>query len=270
MRYTLLPALLLLAAGAAAQTTRTVQDAQLWPEVQGELTLRNGDYLLLSLHGERAVGDAYYNRRLGLDGRRATLAYEHFVSENWSFGGTVRLESNGPAYLIPEVLLRHRSLVLKGFTLGQRLGVERQIPLDKYVGGSGPASQTWGRLRLDVERLYALGGRADGLALRPRLSYEAATHLRLQKASGDPDERGIQYTSLRGEVGVRVSPALDFTPWFAYRTTYGVSLPQYDASGNQVSGGNYNYVFPTVGLDLRFTLLPTGFTRKVSQLPTQH
>ena len=270
MRHLLLPALLLLAASAAAQTTRTVQDAQLWPEVQGELTLRSGDYLLLSLHGERATGDGYYNRRLGLDSRRATVAYEHFFGEHWSLGGTVRLESNGLSYLVPEVLLRHRSLVFKGFTLGQRLSVERQISLDSYQGGSSPASETWGRLRVDVERLYPLGGSADGLALRPRLSYEATTHLRLQQASGDPDERTIQYTSLRGEVGVRVSPAFDLTPWFAYRTLYGIGLPQYDANGMQVRGGKYNYVFPTVGLDLRLTLLPTGFTRKVSQLPTQH
>ena len=37
----------LLARPAAAQTRRSVQDLQLWGNLQGELALKNGDYLLL-------------------------------------------------------------------------------------------------------------------------------------------------------------------------------------------------------------------------------
>lgn len=255
---------------------RSIQPLQLWPELQAELALRNGDYLLLSLRGQRTVGDdgGYAPRRLGFDTRRVALAYEHFWNARWSWGGTARYESrSGSGYdlLVPELLLRHRSLLFGGLTFGQRLSAERQTPVNSnFSGGSGPEGQYWGRLRVDVERFFFLGDAATGLALRPRLSYEASTHLRFQKASNDVDERTVQYTSLRAEVGVRISSTLDFTPWFAYQTNYLKSLVFTDVNGLPVSGGKVNAVYPTVGLDLRFTLLPTGTKADRQQLPTQH
>ena len=257
-------------------THRYVQATQLWPQVQGEFVLDNGDYLLLALRGQRVLDNqSTSGRSLGFDTRQALVGYEHFGSPNWSYGATARLVGVGsgqPAAFVPEVLGRHRSGIFGGLTFGQRLSVERTFsggatqPLD-----GGPDGQFWGRLRVDVERLLYLGGdQATGLALRPRLSYEAATHLRLQKADTDPDERTVQYTALRGEVGVRLSPGIDLTPWFAYQTRYLQTLPQYDAKGNPTTGGKLNLVYPTVGFDLRFTLLPAGFKGERQQLPTQH
>ncbi|WP_151087282.1 hypothetical protein [Hymenobacter baengnokdamensis] len=261
----------------ANATLRSVQAAQLWPELQGELALRNGDYLLLALRGEYDT-DAAAARRLGFSARRVTLGYEHFWNSNWSWGATARYESGSSLnqryydIIAPELLVRHRSPVFGGFTFGQRLSLERQLPFNSPTyGGSGPAGQNWTRLRVDIERLYPLtSDAAAGLALRPRLSYEASTHLRLQKAEGDLNERTIQYTSLRAEVGVRMSPHLDLTPWFAYQTIYFLSEPQYDKNNMQVSGGKDNNVYPTVGLEVRFTLLPTGGKPTRQQLPTQH
>jgi hypothetical protein len=274
MRYLVLP-LLLSAFGAAAQTTRSVQPAQLWPELQGEVALRNGDYVLLALRGERSTQDGYVgSRRLGFDANRLTVGYEHFWSNTWSWGATARLQSyiGGQQIFVPELLLRHRSLVLGGFTFGQRLSVERTFPNSNgYLGGSGPDGQYWGRLRVDIERLYQVSSNtATGLALRPRISYEASTHLRFQKAANDAEERTIQFSSLRGEVGVRLSPNIDFTPWFAYQTSYLETLPQYDINHVQTSGGKLNLVSPTVGLDVRFTLIPSGAKAERQQLPTQH
>lgn len=255
---------------------RSIQPLQLWPELQAELALRNGDYLLLTLRGQRTTDDGggYAPRRLGFDTRRVALAYEHFWNARWSWGGTARYESrSGSGYdlLVPELLLRHRSLILGGLTFGQRLSAERQTPINtNYLGGSGPDGQYWGRLRVDVERFFFLGDAATGLALRPRLSYEASTHLRFQKASNDAQERTIQYTSLRGEVGLRISPTIDLTPWFAYQTNYLKSLVFTDINGLPVSGGKVNAVYPTVGLDLRFTVLSAGGKADRQQLPTQH
>ena len=260
---------------------RSVQSLELWPELQGELALRNGDYLLLALRGERSTYDYSIapKRPLGFDTRRATVAYEHFWNPHWSWGGTLRYESAANfetnSYgdlLVPELLLRHRSAIFGGLTFGQRLGVERQFPVHRtIVRSSATDGQFWGRLRVDVERLFPLSGDgATGLALRPRLSYAASTHLRFQKDVADPDERTIQFTSLRGEVGVRLSPQIDFTPWFAYQTNYQQSLVFTDVNGNPVSGGKTNYVYPTLGLDFRFTLLPTGAKADRQQLPTQH
>jgi len=285
MRSLLLASFLLggsLAARAQATTPpydpnvahRSIQTLQLWPELQGELALKNGDYLLLALRGERAASSAgFAGRSLGFDTRRARVAYEHFGSATWSYGATVQLVGDGRGVIvIPEVLLRHRSPIFGSFNLGQRLSLERDF---NNIGaaplGSGPDGQTWTRLRVDLEKLLPLGSDATGLALCPRLSYEASTHLRLQKATNDPDERTIQYTSLRGEVGVRLSPRFDFTPWFAYQTNYIIELPKYDKNGAITEpGGNTNLVYPTVGLDLRFTILPAGSKADRVQLPTQH
>jgi len=279
----------LLAAGHSASAQydpnvaqRYVQRTELWPEVQGELGLKNGDYLLLSLRGERVANRPdfgyYANRTLGMDTRRVALAYEHFMNANWSWGATARYEwdgryeTNTPGdLLVPELLLRHRSTIFGGLTFGQRLGVERQLIVNRhYLGGSGPDGQFWTRLRVDVERLFPLSSTDQGFALRPRLSYAASTHLRFQKSDTDVPERIIQWTSLRGEVGVRLSPAIDFTPWFAYQTQYAQSLVFTDVNGNPVSGGKANYVYPTLGLDVRFTIPTTGDKTGRVQLPTQH
>ncbi|AMR27389.1 hypothetical protein A0257_09965 [Hymenobacter psoromatis] len=253
---------------------RSVQTLQFWPELQGELVLHNGDYLLLSLRGERAASSGdFAGRRLGFDTRRARVAYEHFGSAAWSYGATVQLVGDGRgAAVIPEILARHRSPIFGNITFGQRLSLEHNFTNNGAAPlGSGPDGQTWTRLRVDLEKLLPLGSDANGLALRPRLSYEASTHLRFQKATNDLNERTIQYTSLRAELGVRLSPRFDFTPWFAYQTSYQQNLVFTDVTGTiPVSGGKINAVYPTVGLDVRFTLLPVGGKANRIQLPTQH
>jgi hypothetical protein len=288
LAYSVLLGLLATSQLAQAQTTtpaydpnvahRSVRALELWPELQGEIALRNGDYLLLTLRGERSTTDVQTNRTLGMDTRRVGALYEHFWNTNWSWGGGLRYESDARLeagrtgdLLVPELLLRHRSPIFGGFTFGQRLGLERQFYVNRsYLGGSEPRGQFWGRLRVDVERLFPLSSDAAGLALRPRLSYTASTHLRFQKEANDPEERTIQFTSLRGEVGVRLSPAIDLTPWFAYQTVYRQDLVFTDSNQVPVSGGKINAVYPTLGLDLRFTLLPASPAANRQQLPTQH
>lgn len=259
----------LLAQPAAAQTRRTVSGLELWPEVQAELALPDNDYLLLTVRGQQNTDNnnlrgADPRRVLGFDEQRLSLAYEHFLSEHWSLGGTLAyLSASTTNYLlIPEVLLRHRR-ALGPLTFGQRLGLERTLP--SAVGAKG---QTNARLRLDLEKRLPIG--SGGFALRPRLSYEAVTHVRLLKSDTDPDERFIQLTSLRGEVGVRVADLFDFTPWLAYQTNYLITLPQFNSMGVQTSGGKLNAVTPVLGLDLRFTITQGQRAASRQQLPTQH
>ncbi len=266
----LLPLALLLSGvalpAAHAQTRHFTQPLVLVPTAQGEIALRNGDYVFLSLGMVRPT-DRYQSG----DGL-AAVAYEHFWNPHWSWGGRVLTTwSSGAVYsnlVVPEVLLRHRSAV-GPVTFGQRLSVERFV----YArSGTTNPDQTWGRLRLGAEKIIPLGGAdaATGLALRPRVAFEAATHLRLQRADGDLAERLVQLTSLRAEVGVRTNARFDFTPWFAYGVNYLVTLPQYDAKGNQTAGGNFNVRQPAVGLDVRFTLGPGAGAADRQQLPTQH
>ena len=252
---------------AAAQTHRTVEPLELRPEVQAELAFKNGDYLLLSLFGQNNTANndltlAAPNRFLGLDERGAGLAYEHFWNDHWSGGAGLRYATPGPDYTLrPELLLRHRSPI-GPLTFGQRLSYDRS-----FASSSATPSQTFLRLRLDLEKVIALG--SGSLALRPRLSYEAATHLR-QRRVGDADERTIDFTSFRAEVGVRLSARFDLTPWVVYGTHYIISLPQFDANYNQIAGGKTNLVTPVLGLDARLTLFQGKAAFERRQLPTQH
>ncbi len=258
----------LLAHPATAQTRRTVFGVQLWPEAQAEVALDGSDYLLISARGQQNTDNNGYadpNRFLGFDQRRLSVGYEHFLSEHWSIGATLPYIGFGKTYaLLPEGLLRHRSPV-GPLTFGQRLSVEYLIP-----GQTGAKGATFARLRADLEKSFALG---SAVALRPRLSYEAATHLRAFSPDDNPDvdERTVQTTSLRAEVGVRLSPAFDFTPWFAYQTQYSFGLEQTDAFGKvTVPAGRANTIAPVLGLDLRYTFLNGKDAATRQQLPTQH
>ena len=258
----------LMACPAAAQTRRTVFGLQLMPEAQAEFALDGSDYLLISARGQQNTDNNGYsdpNRFLGFDQRRLSVGYEHFLSEHWSIGGTLPYIGFGKTYaLLPEVLLRHRSPV-GPLTFGQRLSLEHLFP-----GQTGAKGSTYARLRADLEKAFVLG---STVALRPRLSYEAATHLRAFSADDNPDveERTIQFTSLRAEVGVRISPAFDFTPWFAYQSQYSFGLAQTDALGNvTIPAGRVNSVAPVLGLDLRYTFLNGQDAATRQQLPTQH
>lgn len=249
---------------ARAQTTHATNPLALVPAAQAELALKNGDYLLLNVGTAQSTNANYLTQTF------AAAAYEHFWGPQWSWGGRVAAVryGGGSSAIIPEVLLRHRS-ALGPLTFGQRLGVERRF----YSGNfSRTYGENWVRLRLDLEKIFPLGGAdaATGLALRPRLSFEAATHLRLQKDATDPSERFIQTTGLRAEVGVRTGPSFDFTPWFAYGGEYLVTLPQYDSMGKQTAGGNLNVRTPLLGLDVRYTFGAGRGAAGRQQLPTQH
>ncbi|WP_210521028.1 hypothetical protein [Hymenobacter terricola] len=248
---------------AAAQTRRALYGLQLWPELQAELALPGNDYLLLAVRGQNITDNNGFNdpsRFLGFDERRVTVGYEHFWDEHWSIGGTLGYASFSKIYVVvPEFLLRHRSQ-LGPLTFGQRLSVERTFPSPTSAKGLTNA-----RLRVDLEKILPIGR----FALRPRLSYEAASHVRFLKSDTDPDERTIQFTSLRGEVGVRLSPQLDVTPWFAYQTSYYFALQQ-SGSGGIIPAGRLNVVSPVVGLDVRYSILQGQDAATRQQLPTQH
>lgn len=254
---------------AAAQTRRIVLDYQLWAEAQGELALKNGDYLLVSLHGQNtpAFNTVVNDRRfLGFDTRGAALAYEHFWNDRWSGGGTLQyVSASGAEFVLPEVLLRHRSPV-GPLTFGQRLGAYRTIPVRDRNTTTGQSSN-WLTLRADLEKLLPVGG---GVALRPRLSYEAVTNVQFQKNLLLGEQRTINYTSLRAELGCRVNDYVDFTPWFAYTTTYFFTIGQYNPIGQPTGGGRLNLVTPVLGLDARFTLFQGKAAFERRQLPTQH
>ncbi|WBO83460.1 hypothetical protein [Hymenobacter yonginensis] len=269
MRHQVLLLTTCLLATAATAQRRSVGSTLLLPEVQAELALTGDDYILLGVRGPISTGTFQGTtlEQVGLN-----LGYERFWNEQWSGGATLRsdfykVERDGGSRnglytnLTPELFVRHWN-TLGGFNFRQRLGVEVFVPTEE-----GAESRAITRLRLDLDRVFPLG---TNLALRPRISYEAAAYLRLQRDELEEKERVIDFGNLRGEIGVRVSPHFDFTPWVASQTTYINALVQTDANGNVTGGGRTNLITPVVGLDLRFTLFKGGSVFERRQLPTQH
>ncbi|TGE27097.1 hypothetical protein [Hymenobacter metallicola] len=268
-RWFTLGSCVLFCGGAATAQRRSVSDLTLAPEVQVEVALAGDDYLFVGYHSLLLPNQS------GLDGGQIRAGYEHFWNENWSGGATLRFLGSSreglgdflgqPGFVLPGLLLRHRSSLGK-FTLGQRLGAEYGIGSNTRNSQGQAEARSLVRLRLDVERMLPLGAT---VALRPRLAYEPAAYLRLQRDDEETKERVLDFGALRAEVGVRVGAHVEVTPWVATQTRYLNTLAQFDADGNQTGGGRTNLVTPLVGLDVRFTVLPMSSTER-RQLPTQH
>ncbi|SNC75507.1 hypothetical protein SAMN06265337_2909 [Hymenobacter gelipurpurascens] len=268
--YLLLPALLLASLTASAQR-RIEANTAFIPEVQAEWALNGNDYLMAGFN----VVAQKLGENSSVFGGQLRLGYEHFWNEQWSWGGTLRLlrgmdQRYGdflgqPGNVTPGLLLRHSGKI-GSLNFGQRLGVEYAISTSDALS---IANQNRGlaRLRLDLERQFPLGAT---IALRPRLAYEVGAYTRLQRDETELKERVVDFGSLRGEVGIRVSSHIDVTPWVASQTSYNNFLPQYDAAGKQVSGGRTNIITPVFGLDARFTVFRDEPSPERKQLPTQH
>lgn len=278
MRYLLLAALLPYAAYGQS-TSRQWHSLALQPEVQVELTASPRAYAYLALGGLRYNDEntSAADRTLGLDVRYAAAGYEkQFRNERWSWGGILRVAGAatiGPV-VQPGLLLRHRSS-FGPITLGQRLAVEYafsdKFRLDPaYNLSASAASPTLVRFRLD---LYPTAGFRAGssLVLTPRLSFEPALFLRLQRDENDPEKRTIDYTGLRADLNVQVTKArLELTPWVALQTQYLRTIIQTDANGNPTSNGKLNYIMPTVGLELRYSLSHAVQAMENFKVSTQH
>lgn len=284
MRYLLPLALLALTPVAAygQVTAHQWHKAALQPELQAEVNTGERGYAYLALGGLR-YGDyntTVVDRSLGLDTRYLTAGYEQqFRNGWWSWGGTVRVAGAAgiDALVQPGLLLRHQS-ALGPLTLGQRLAVEyafsdnfRIDPAYNLPSRYSAVSPTLVRLRLDLypSDPFQLGNKIN---LRPRLSFEPALFLRLQREANDPDKRTIDYTGLRADVTAHFSKAwLDVTPWFALQTQYLCTVIQTDANGNPTSNGKLNYGLPTIGLEIRYNLSHVLYVEgRFGGLPTQH
>ncbi|MBD2714484.1 hypothetical protein KBK19_05515 [Microvirga sp. STR05] len=267
--------LLLAAVGLLCTTTATAQrryhrDLIVIPELQAEWALKGNDYLVTSFNLRSLTGPSSPGGTFA--GAQLFAGYEHWLSEKWSWGPTLRLQGGDLIGFAGEglglageisagALLRHTGTI-GSFRFSQRLGVEYSVPLDEYI-----EDRALSRLRLEVDRLFPL---TEKMALRPRIACEAAAYLRFQRDETDLKERVIDYGTLRGEIGWRVSPRFDVTPWLASQTIYYNALPQYNSDGVEVSGGRSNLVGPVAGLDVRFTFLGKNASAERQQLPTQH
>ena len=269
-RLALAAAFLLAVLPAAAQQRITNSLTPLVPQVQVEVPLKGNDYVVAAYSPVIYIGASAGTR---FEKGQLSLSYEHFWNEHWSGGATLRhtprfdQQNNEllglPGSVVPGLLVRHRGAI-GPVSFGQRLGVEYAITRYQLVENKNRALA---RLRFDADHVFAL---TERVGLRSRLAYEAVAYLRFQRDETQLKERLVDFGSLRGEVGVRLSPRFDFTPWVALQRIYRNSLPFFDGSGNQVSGGKVNFATTLVGLDLRLTLPGKAGTDERQPLPTQH
>jgi hypothetical protein len=278
---TTLLALLLASAGqvAAQSTEKLRRPVVLAPELQAAVMLAEGNYAYFGVGGRRETADfAGRNPALGLDFLTITAGYEHNWNPQWSWGATLRYATEPAAALkrsalVPGLLLRHRAAI-GPVQFGQRLGVEYAIGGAQYNASPFPTtsvySRTLLRLRLDVEKTIRLSSQPDGFALRPRVSFEPALFLRLQKADTDMEKRTVDFTSLRGEIGLQAGAQLSITPWVGMQANYSRLVIQFDGNQMPTSNGKLNTRTLAVGLDLRYTFLASQPRDDWQQLPTQN
>lgn len=271
MRYLplVLAAALLLALPTTAQRRIRVATA-LQPQAQFELPLTGDDYVFGAFNLQHLRNQFAGTPTFPVQSLR--LGYEHFISSSWSWGATLhgtRVEDvyrfgvpDDAAYVLtPEVFGRHWN-TFGSVNFRQRLGLLYPIDLDE-TGSSRLAAS----LRLDVDQVFPLGG--GSLALRPRVAVEPIAYVRFQRDETEVKEPFLDFSQLRGEVGVRLSPRFDFTPWFAWQNSYFTSLPQFDMNGNvTIPSRTIRYAQPVVGLDMRMTLGSSAPERR--QLPTHY
>jgi hypothetical protein len=252
------------------------------PELQLELTPDEHRYVFLGLGGLRYsdYNTIVTDRTLGLDTRYLTAGYEQQLGTGWwSWGATLRVAGSshlgaGTAWQ-PGLLLRHRS-ALGSLVLGQRLATEYALTGDTRLDPAytlnsqyTAVSRLLVRLRLDLYRQNGFRV-ADWLNLSPRISFEPALFLRLQRETNDPDKRTIDFTALRADVSATFPGThLTFTPWFAWQTQYQSILIQ-TQNGVPTSNGKLNTRLPTMGIEVRINLSHKADTEGQFALPTQH
>lgn len=262
-------------------TERLKRGYAVQPELQVELVPNNHSFIYLAAGGLRYsdYNNIVVDRTLGLDTRYLAAGYEQqFNNGPWSWGATARLAGATGGFTIfqPGLLLRHRNAI-GPLAFGQRIALEyafndqvRVDPAYTYWPKYSATSPALVRLRLDLQAQDGIQ-LGKGVNMNPRLSFEPALFLRLQKEANDPDKRTIDFTSLRGELGFYFANAwLDVTPWFAFQTQYLSTIIQTLPNGTPTSNGKLNRSLPTAGLELRYTLSHRTYTEGRFKLPTQH
>jgi hypothetical protein len=258
-------------ATAATAQRRAIRDLTLLPEAQVELALKGNDYMLAGfslITNSNSSGGTFAAGQL-------RLGYEHFWSENWSGGATLRILGGGnnesgdflglSGNVTPGLLVRHTGKI-GSLNFSQRLGLEYAAQISSNLNNDN-TDRAYTRLRFGLDRVFQL---SEKLSLRPRIAYELATYLRLQRDEEELKERVVDFGNLRAELGVRLSPRIDFTPWVASQTRYFRGLPSLDMNGVIIRSGKANFITPLVGLDVRLTLPTKGVITDKEQLPTQH
>ncbi|WP_426493158.1 hypothetical protein [Hymenobacter sp. 102] len=264
MRYFLIGLLAsasLFGASSALAQRRFVSDLMVLPQVQAEYSLKGDDYVFAAFN---LIPNIYSNTSVGSTflGGEFRIGYEHLWNTSWSGGGRLFASSLEYEQLEPELFVRHWN-AFGSVNFRQRLGLRYRIPL------SGPEERALAGLRLDVDRIFPLG--SSGLALRPRIAVEPVAYLRFQREDYEAKEPFLDFSELRGEVSVRLSPRFDFTPWVAWQNSYFIGQPQFNPDGSvKIPGGNGRIVQPVLGLDMRVTLGQRATDTSRRQLPTQY
>ncbi|MBC7447548.1 MAG: hypothetical protein H7330_05760 [Hymenobacteraceae bacterium] len=183
--------------------------------------------------------------------------FEWLLSERWS-GGIIENFSfdPGPTRTFQSGgFLRHSghigSVRFRKRAVGEHIAVVNATSREPNAGRI--------RFRADLDRTWHAGA----LGLRPRVAYEVQFDVSLQKqdAATKSTQRTVDFAVLRAELAVELTERLSIVPYVLRLTRFITAIEQRDAEGNiKVPAGARNLRFPTVGVDVRYTL-PIGTTR---------
>ena len=212
--------------------------------------------LLLRVRLDRSFDAAYNNLDRSASNallqRAVVLAgFEWRLNQRWS-GGVVEKVSLDPGSTYTYQtggFLRHCGHI--GSVQFRKRALAEHVATS--ISGKRLPSQSRIRLRVDLDRTWQVGA----VGLRPRLAYEVQFDVLFEKL--DPltksHERTVDRAVLRAELGVELGSHITLVPYVARQTEFSYSIAQFDADGNeQVPEGRRNLRYPTVGLDIRYTL----------------
>jgi len=193
--------------------------------------------------------DSDYNALAGNQLQRAQiqLGYEWLLTQRWSGGIAEKavFDPYGFRTFHSAAFLRHTghigSVQFRKRALFEHLARNQQQPGSAQI-----------RIRADLDRTFTIGR----FALRPRLAYEIQFDLSFEKKTEieRQEDRTVDHGYLRVELAVDLSERLSVVPYYLKRTDFIFAAEQYDANGNiLVPKGPRNLIFPTVGLDVRYT-----------------
>jgi hypothetical protein len=195
----------------------------------------------------------------------ALVGYEWLLSERWTGGliEKVTFEPGPTRSFQTGGFLRHSGHI--GSVQFRKRALVEHVVVDNL--GEHQPNTGRARFRVDFDRTWLVGR----IGLRPRVAYEIQFDIAFKStdAAGSPsaEKRTVDRALLRAELALDLTEHLSVVPYVLRRTEFTTAVGTFNQDGSvQVPKGPRNLRYPTVGVDVRFTL-PTG-RMLVRTLPT--
>ncbi len=262
--FPLLTALLLLTTGAlhhaAAQSKATGDWSAILGGQANYLSKRDNAFLLRGQLERSFETDFNALDKEGgggqLQNASVLIGYEWLLSDRWTGGfiEKVRFDPYSTRTFSTGGFLRHCGHI--GSVQFRKRALVEHVVVDDM--GEHQPNTGRARFRVDFDRTWQVGS----IGLRPRIAYEIQFDIALRKTEDAgvdaPEKRAVDRAYLRAELALDLTDRLSVVPYVLRRTEFTTAVGTFNEDGSvQVPKGPRNLRYPTVGVDLRFTL-PSG------------